>query len=282
MWDAIIALCLHWSFHLWQEVIKSFWWDQLPQFTKHILNHYCTFFCSVLRDSTLMAQPIWLAYDHSTSSASHSLQRYDSCALSLANMLALFCDVSPLQWPGRAASFESQGSCPSPKPPLTPSCSQAEWWHCRRRKNLRLFRVAGKLRQVFSEHVVLKFIPSLFLSVCFQTVLSVLQVLYRAAYAQHSPSFSFHTRAFTSSENALFDRHTRTAGLGAKTPRCFTLNSLSEPRFSVGFQSQRFALKWHKAKGLHCCATKTDKKQSKNQVFCEKKNAGNRVFTRAG
>lgn len=34
-----------------------------------------------------------------------------------------------LQWPGRAASFESQGSCPSPKPPQTPWCSQVEWWH---------------------------------------------------------------------------------------------------------------------------------------------------------
>lgn len=56
-------------------------------------------FCCVLRDSTPMAQPIWLAYDHSTSSASHSLQRYYSCPLSLANMLALFCDVFPCSGP---------------------------------------------------------------------------------------------------------------------------------------------------------------------------------------
>lgn len=54
---------------------------------------------SVLRDSTLMAQPIWLAYDHSTSSASHSLQRYDSCALNLSNMLVLFCGVFPCSGP---------------------------------------------------------------------------------------------------------------------------------------------------------------------------------------
>lgn len=35
------------------------------------------------------------------------------------------------QWPGRAASFESQGSCPSPKPAQTPWRSQVEWQHHR-------------------------------------------------------------------------------------------------------------------------------------------------------
>lgn len=42
-------------------------------------------------------------------------------------LLVLWCFT--FQWPGRAASFESQGSCPSPKPPHTPWWSQVECQH---------------------------------------------------------------------------------------------------------------------------------------------------------
>ncbi len=77
-------------------------------------------------------------------------------------LVLLFCDVT-LQWPGRAASFESQASCPSPKPPQTPWGSQVEWWHhtCKKKKQTKtcLFRVAGKFccLWIYCEHVVWNF-----------------------------------------------------------------------------------------------------------------------------
>lgn len=57
-----------------------------------------------------------------------------------------------LQWPGRAASFESQGSCPSPKPPQTPWWSQVEWEHHLCKEARHSFRVAESLVSMLYEN----------------------------------------------------------------------------------------------------------------------------------
>lgn len=111
-------------------------------------------------------------------------------------MKCLFCDAFTFQWPGRAASFESQASCPSPKPPQTPWWSQLECQHHLCKKPDVCFSdklcCLSRSWEDWIHYDVSMFVLKLYLFIWMQ----VLQVLYRDGYAQHSSTGCFSYTCF--------------------------------------------------------------------------------------
>lgn len=196
-----------------------------------------------------------------------------------------------LQWPGRAASFESQGSCPSPKPPQTPWRSQVERWH-------HLCKKADVCIELLGSRVAYQSLVSMLYENPSQRVSYMfLQVVLKLFLFIHSSSssalqrwlctaftviqFKFSTRLLWNSQKGFicqtFSQTTWMVGLTARTRQWFTHNgstfsifwaTLFWPKSSL--VSKHFTLKWHKAKGLRrypLLDKKKKKKQSINPHF---------------
>lgn len=178
-------------------------------------------------------RPIHLsfAYDHSRYwRLGQSARIRHSKAMVLCHLLW----YSTLQWPGRAASFESQGSCPSPKP-------QTPWWSQvvmtpPQKETKCLFGVARKWKLcclwIICEHFLWKFIPTHFLCDCAYVCVSIysfkfLFVECSTELAMHSTHCQFYTYALKFS-----DIHTNNMN---SRPRCKTsvvYSQLCQPQHS--------------------------------------------------